>query len=200
MLKNYSFFSNFKINKVYLYATNQKTKLILKFSIMKKIITNGFLALFFIVIAISCNKTKVTSGFDTAPKEDTALLEAKNAVIGLNEVFAIAFNKGDAAAMANCYATDAKFMLPNEKSIEGNENIKTHFVQMLAAGVPTFSLKTLGTWGDAENMSSEVEWMMVDKDGKIVDNGKSIQLLKKENGKWKIYRAIHNSDNPSGKL
>lgn len=163
---------------------------------MKKIIANGFLALFFILLTVSCNKTKATSGFDSAPKTETNLEEVKNAVIGVNEIFVIAFNKGDANMMADCYTTDAKFMLPNGKSVVGKENIKAHFENMLAKGVPTFTLKTTGTWGDSETMSAEMEWLMADKEGNVIDNGKALEIFKKEDGKWKIFRDIFNSDNP----
>jgi uncharacterized protein (TIGR02246 family) len=166
---------------------------------MRKIITNGSLLLLIVLFTLSCDKTKVTSGFDTAPKKEINLAEAQDAVISLNEVFVIALNKGDAQKMADCYTTDAKYMLPNGKSISGKENIKTYFENMITSGLPTFTSKTTGTWGDSGTMTAELEWILADKTGKIVDNGKALELLKIENGKWKIYRDIHNSDNPCNK-
>jgi len=35
--------------------------------------------------------------------------------------------------------------------------------------------------------AEEEEWAFSDKDGKILDSGKSIELFKMENEKWQMY-------------
>jgi ketosteroid isomerase-like protein len=37
---------------------------------------------------------------------------------------------------------------------------------------------------------------MTDKDGKEIDRGKALELWKMEDGKWKLFRDIFNSDLP----
>jgi len=43
---------------------------------------------------------------------------------------------------------------------------------------------------------SEDEWKLFIKDGTEVDSGKAIVIWKKEDGEWKLFRDIINSDLP----
>ncbi|MDI9256917.1 YybH family protein [Flavobacterium sedimenticola] len=149
-----------------------------------------------ILVTASCKKPKVTSGFDDSAKQETELTEAKNEIVAAAETFVIALNKGDSIGLANCYTSDAKLMQPNGKSIVGRENIQKLFSGWIKAGIPRFSMKTIGVWGDKEVMVAEEEWIFSDAQGKILDSGKSLEMYKKEDGKWKLFRDCYNSDLP----
>lgn len=146
-----------------------------------------------ILVSISCKKeTEVTSEI----KSTFDLEEAKAAIETAGQTFVIAINKGDSISLANCYTKDAKMMGPNEKAIIGRAAIQKVFSGWIKSGMPTFTMKTIEIWGNEEMMAAEEEWAFSDKDGKILDSGKSIELFKMEDGKWRMFRDCYNSDLP----
>ncbi|MBC7846191.1 MAG: nuclear transport factor 2 family protein [Flavobacterium sp.] len=145
------------------------------------------------LVSISCKKeTEAT----TEVKSTFNLEEAKAAIGIAGQTFVIAMNKGDSIALANCYTTDAKMMGPNEKAVVGRPAIQKVFSGWIKGGIPTFTMKTIAVWGNEEMMAAEEEWAFSDKDGKILDSGKSIELFKMEDGKWRMFRDCYNSDLP----
>jgi len=147
-----------------------------------------------ILINLSCKKTEDSATVVTKPDFD--LTTAKEAIVTAGETFVIGMNKGDSITLANCYTTDAKMMGPNAKSVIGRTEIRKVFSKWIKAGMPTFTMKTIDIWGNEEMMVAEEEWAFSDKDGKILDSGKSIELFKMEDGKWRLYRDCYNSDLP----
>lgn len=146
-----------------------------------------------ILVTISCKKeTEATTDVKTTFNLD----EAKTAIETAGQTFVIAMNKGDSITLANCYTTDAKMMGPNEKAVIGRPAIQKVFSGWIKGGMPTFTMKTIEIWGNEEMMAAEEEWAFSDKDGKILDSGKSIELFKMEDGKWRMYRDCYNSDMP----
>ncbi len=149
-----------------------------------------------ILVTLSCKKAE-TPVIEVKPAFDLA--EARTAIETAGETFVIALNRGDSITLANCYTTDAKMMGPNEKSVIGRPSIQQKFTGCIKAGIPTFTMKTIDIWGNEEMMAAEEQWAFSDKDGKILDSGKSIELFKKEDGKWRMYRDCYNSDLPVAK-
>lgn len=146
-----------------------------------------------ILVIISCKKTEQVS---TEVKPTFDLTTAKEAIETAGQTFVMAMNKGDSITLANCYTTDAKMMGPNTKSVIGRTEIRKVFSSWIKAGMPTFTMKTIDIWGNEDMMAAEEEWAFSDKDGKILDSGKSIELFKMEDGKWRLYRDCYNSDLP----
>ena len=160
---------------------------------MKKMYPIKIILVVLLLATSSCKKeteatTEVTSTFN--------LEEAKAAIETAGQTFVIAMNKGDSITLANCYTTDAKMMGPNEKAIVGRPAIQKVFSGWIKSGMPTFTMKTVAIWGKEEMMAAEEEWAFSDKDGKILDSGKSIELFKMEHGKWRMFRDCYNSDLP----
>lgn len=146
-----------------------------------------------ILLTISCKKEMATS---TEMKTEFNLDDAKTAIETAGQTFVMAMNKGDSITLANCYTTDAKMMGPNEKAVIGRPAIQKVFSGWIKGGMPTFTMKTIEIWGNEEMMAAEEEWAFSDKDGKILDSGKSIELFKMEDGKWRLFRDCYNSDMP----
>ncbi len=160
---------------------------------MKKIHVIKFILVALILVTTSCKKeTEAT----TEVKSTFNLDEAKAAIETAGQTFVIAINKGDSITLANCYTTDAKMMGPNEKAMIGRPAIQKVFSGWIKSGMPTFTMKTIEIWGNEEMMAAEEEWSFSDKDGKILDSGKSIELFKMEDGKWRLFRDCYNSDLP----
>jgi ketosteroid isomerase-like protein len=146
-----------------------------------------------IMLTISCKKEAEAA---TEMKSTFNLDEAKAAIETAGETFVIAMNKGDSITLRKCYTTDAKMMGPNDKAIIGRPAIQKTFSGWIKGGMPTFTMKTVEIWGNEEMMAAEEEWAFSDKDGKILDSGKSIELFKMEDGKWRLYRDCYNSNLP----
>ena len=157
---------------------------------MKK---NQFISIISVFIVLSI------SGCNNAARKKFDLTEAKAGIEARSKVYVDALNKGDSVGLANCYTKDAKFMQPNGKSVAWRENIQKLFSQWMKAGVPKISIKTIEVWGNAEALAAEEEWTMTDKEGKIIDTGKAIEIYKKEDNVWKLYRDCYNSDLPCPK-
>jgi ketosteroid isomerase-like protein len=151
-----------------------------------------------IVFAAVLTLLAVSVSCKSPEKEKEATFDKVAAIQAIDEanaIFTEAFNKGDSITAAANYATDAKFMPSNRNSVTGRPQIQTVLAGYLKGG-PKLSLKTIDIWGDEKMLSEEGEWIMTDKDGKEIDRGKGISLWKMEDGKWKIFRDIFNSDMP----
>ena len=160
---------------------------------MKKMNLIKVVLVVLILVSFSCKKSEETV---TAVKPAFDLAIAKEAIETAGLTFVMAMNKGDSITLANCYTTDAKMMGPNAKSVIGRTAIRKIFSDWIKSGMPTFTMKTVEIWGNEEMMAAEEEWAFSDKDGKILDSGKSIELFKMEDGKWRLYRDCYNSDMP----
>lgn len=144
----------------------------------------------FVLVTISCTPSK---------KENEATFDkvaAMQAIEKENQIFTEAFNKGDSLNIANGYATDAKFMPPNQKPVSGTKDIQSAIAGFIKAGASGLTIKPVEVWGDETMLTVEEEWFMTDKDGKEIDRGKALELWKMEDGKWKLFRDIFNSDLP----
>jgi ketosteroid isomerase-like protein len=130
-------------------------------------------------------------------KKEFDLVAAKNAIQERSKIYSDAVNSKDSVGLANCYTTDAKLMGPNEKSAVGRAAIQKMVGQWMKSGMPAgFSIETVDVWGNDEVLAAEENWTFKDKDGKILDQGKAIEIFKKEDGVWKLHRDCFNSDMP----
>ena len=166
---------------------------------MKQLLTA--LAIFSItsVLFIACSDKTSESGTNTATETKSTfdLAAVKKVVDSTNAVFGSLISKGDSVGLASLYTSDAKFMAPNMPTASGRSAIQTAFAGLFAAmGTPGLTLTAKDVWGTEELITEVGSYTMTDKNGKEIDKGKYIDLWKMEDGKWKIFRDIFNSDNP----
>jgi len=121
---------------------------------------------------------------------------AKNAIEERNNLFMDLFNKSDTIGLANLYTKDAKLLGANTESAVGRSNIQSAFSGFINAGAAKIDLKTNGLWGDKNMLVSEDAWKLFTQDGTEIDHGKAMVIWKKEDGEWKLFRDIFNSDLP----
>ena len=133
-------------------------------------------------------KAKPAAAFD--------MLAARKAIEDNNKKFMDLLSKGDSIGLANLYTKDAKFMGANTESAVGRSKIQSAFAGHINAGIAKIELKTNEVWGDENMLVSEDQWKLFIKDGTEVDHGKAIVIWKKEDGEWKLFRDIFNSDLP----
>jgi uncharacterized protein (TIGR02246 family) len=106
-----------------------------------------------------------------------------------------AYNAGDAAALTALYTKDAKVMAPGAEPASGANDIQALFTEDVKTG-----LKNTLTQGDVIGFGNYVletgTFVAKSADGKHVDHGSFMTLLKKVDGGWKIYRDTWNSSMP----
>ena len=110
----------------------------------------------------------------------------------MDQAWQKAYNAGDAAALAALYTKDAKVMAPGAEPVSGTAAIQAFFAKDVAQGA-----KNTLTQGDVVGFGDFVlktgGWVANSADGKHLDHGSFMTLLKKVDGSWKIYRDTWNS-------
>ena len=143
------------------------------------------------VLIFACNsKTEIKPTFD--------LTAAKKEIEVANRNFEKYISTGDSVGFAkNSYTIDAHYMAPNQPAIVGRKAIQTMCHQTLTTGFSEIKLKTIEIWGDENFITEEGLLEVYVNGGKLVDKGKYLVLWKKEDGVWKLYRDLFNSDMPA---
>jgi len=101
--------------------------------------------------------------------------------------------KGDAAGLANCFTSDAKFMTPGAPAVTGRANIQHVMSEILKSGISRLDTRIENVYGTEDLLASEGELTLYIGDAAVGEE-KYIVLWKKEDGKWKIFRDIFNSN------
>jgi uncharacterized protein (TIGR02246 family) len=139
---------------------------------------------------ISCNnaETKVEP-----VKPTFSLADARKQIDEANKNFMDFFAKGDSAGIANLYTADAKVMFTGAPSAVGKAAIQSVFGGYIKEGVTKVDLKTIELFGNEDLLAEEGAVTIYVKEA-VVAEEKYIGLWKKEEGKWKLFRDISNSN------
>jgi uncharacterized protein (TIGR02246 family) len=143
--------------------------------------------------------TILIAAFASLANGQTATASARKAIEANSKAFTEAFNKGDTAAVAAIYATDAKVLPPNGAMVEGRANIQTFWGSAASAGLKIVSLTTTdvtATGVYAVETGKYVTTVPAAGGGTMTDEGKYVVVWRREGRIWKIIRDIWNSDKP----
>lgn len=158
----------------------------------------SFITITFLIL-LSCNNVqdkieieKSASSFD--------IKQGEASIMQSNQNLMKAFKNDDSAGVVNCFTTDAKLMCSNQPSIEGKENIRSYFSNMMRKGIAAIDLKTIKILGDSSILAEEGTYLFSDSEKKQIDKGKYIVLWKQEAGNWRMYRDMWTSDLPSSAI
>lgn len=127
---------------------------------MKKIQLLKIVCVSLILLSISCKKVDETADPAEPAKAAFDMAAAKTSIETGYTEFEKAFNAKDSIALANCYATDAKFMNPNAKAVEGRPAIQKDFAAWFKGDTPQIKLNLVSLWGDENNLTAENAWTM----------------------------------------
>ena len=106
-----------------------------------------------------------------------------------------AYNAGDAAAVAALYTKDAKVMPPGADPAVGAKAVQAFFAADASHGVK-MALTQADAVGFGDYALETGSYVAKSADGKHLDHGTFMTLLKKEGSGWKISRDTWNSSMP----
>src|SRR5512138_405435 len=115
------------------------------------------------------------------------------AIEAANAAFSAAAAKGDAAALAAMYATDAMVMPAGSEPVRGADAI-LKFWQSSLAGIGGVTLKTVDLFDQGSTATEVGQYELRDKTGRAIDHGKYIVVWRKEAGKWKLLRDMFSTN------
>jgi ketosteroid isomerase-like protein len=147
------------------------------------------------IISISCNnanksKEKVEQEVKPEFNLDEAKTDLQTSVIGFKEAMA----KGDAKTAANYYTTDAVFMPNNGPIVTGRGNIEKALGGFIATSFTKLDVQSTWLEGCNDYLMDTEKWTLTNGKDTIV--GKSLVIWKKEEGIWKQYKDMINTDTP----
>lgn len=149
------------------------------------------------LIFCSCNNadtSKTTTEKETKSTFDLTI--AKKEIEEANRNFMDLVAKGDSIGLANSYTADAKFMSAGAPAVVGRKNIQSAMSEIVKSGITKVDLRLKEVFGTEDLIAEEGELTLYVKD-KAVAEEKYIVLWKKEDGKWKLFRDIFNSNLPA---
>jgi uncharacterized protein (TIGR02246 family) len=117
-----------------------------------------------------------------------------------NKKFVEAFNKGDAAAVASMYASDARVLPPNADIIKGPADIQKYWGGAIAAGMkmPSLVIDHVERMGEYALEIGRYTLTIPGAGGATnTDKGKYVVVWKKEGGNWKIAVDTFNTSLPA---
>ena len=155
-------------------------------SIIALWITGGWAVL----CASSTSSSKAgQTGFDLAKMQK--VIEANNARFTDSHV------QGDQATIDAMFTKDAKCLPPGADPVIGRDAIAQLTRQYLEGGVSEFRESTTDFYGNEELLIDQGTYVMVYGKDKTRETGKYLNVWKKEEGVWKIYSNIWNTNAPA---
>jgi uncharacterized protein (TIGR02246 family) len=130
------------------------------------------------------------SSFAAAAPSD----EVRPAIEAANKELFAGLKRGDAAAMAALYTSNAQIFPPNADPVRGRKAIEEEFAKMTGGGgVKGGGLNTSEVEVHGDTAIETGTYKLTGEDGNQVDKGNYMAVWKRQDGKWKIHRDIWNS-------
>lgn len=153
---------------------------------IKQIIFSAAMAAF-----LSCNhkegENKMTeTTFDIEP--------VKKHIFEMNKTYGDRFTKNDTAFYIANYCKDAIVMPDKMPAVSGREAIQKFFYGDGMNKEMKIELPDGNVYGNADMVVEESTYNFPDGKGGSFDKGKFIAIWKNEDGRWKMFREIWNSD------
>lgn len=144
-----------------------------------------------LALLAACNAPEA----DKPAAEKTANMDSvKTAIAAANTAFGEAAARGDSAAIAAIYHSQAQ-VYPPEMAATDKSGMGAMTRQLPAMGVKKFTLTTNEVLNGGEYMIENGTYAFGDSTNTF-DKGKYIAVWKEEDGKWKLYRDMWNSNAP----
>lgn len=122
---------------------------------------------------------------------------ARGRIEAQNQKFGAAIQKGDAAAIAALYTTDAEALPPNAEAVSGRDAIQKFWQSVIDSGIASAKLTTRDVQSAGDWAWESGEYALAGKDGAALDHGKYVVIWKRVQGQWHLHRDIWNSNQPA---
>jgi ketosteroid isomerase-like protein len=113
-----------------------------------------------------------------------------------NKSFTEAVSRHDSIAIAALYHSNARVLPPNGEMVKGRDAIQDFWKGMMSPSVTGLKLHSVDTEKRDDLGVETGTYEVMGEHDATLDRGKYIVVWKKDDGKWKIYRDIWNSDLP----
>ena len=139
------------------------------------------------LLATGCGeKTDSTATFD--------LTAVKKIIQEKTIQFTEAHITKDTAYLNNIFTQDAKVFPPNSDVVIGRAAISQLNYEWVNYGIKEFIEETTSFYGCEDYLIDEGTYSLIYGDDNTVDKGKYINIWKKEDGEWKIFSNIWNTN------
>jgi uncharacterized protein (TIGR02246 family) len=126
-----------------------------------------------------------------------AVGKALETIPHVNQAFVTAFAKGDAQAVAGLYASRAQVFPPHSDVLESADTIRAFWQGVMDMGVREATLETVDIEPVSDTMAIERgRYTLSLESGALADAGKYLVVWTQQDGVWKIYRDIWNTNQP----
>lgn len=125
-----------------------------------------------------------------------SLDSVKAHIMKMNESYSERFMTKDSVFYTERYCRNAQVYSPGMPAVIGRDSIRAFFYNNGNNKEAKIELPPGNFYGNADLVVEEGSYNFPDGKGGSVDKGKFIAIWKQEDGKWKLYREIWNTDNP----
>jgi len=124
-------------------------------------------------------------------KQDT-----RNSITEIYENFMSAFKSGDVETFTGLYTDDAQIFPPGNDLVSGKPAIRELAKAVKRMGIHEIEVKPerFEEYGTIAIVTGKN--VMKGSDGSVLDTGKFVDVLKNEDGQWKLHKDIWNSNKP----
>ena len=143
-----------------------------------------------------CNPTPTSIASEST---NFNLDSVKAYITEMNKSYGQRFKTNDTAFYKERYCKDAAVYCPNLPAVVGIDSIISFFYGGGNNKETIIELPPNNVSGNADLVVEDGPYNFPDGKGGSVDKGKFIALWKQEDGKWKLYREIWNTDLPPSK-
>jgi len=148
------------------------------------------LLLLLTALIISCQSRQLSGPAKRSFSIDSVIAH----ILKMNESFGERFLTDDSAFYVDRYCVDAEVYSPNMPAVKGREAIRKFFYNDGNYKEAKIELSRGIFYGGPDYVVEDGAYNFPDGKGGSVDKGKFIAVWKKEDGTWKLYREIWNTD------
>jgi len=167
---------------------------------MKKIFSVFLLGSLFIVLACNNSGTTGSTSEDSSTKMTTESSfdpdKARTAIANETAKFAEEFKKGDSVALAAHYASDGMIMPQNSEAVK-KDGLVSMWSSFIRSGIKELKLDVQDVTGNEDMLTETGTYELIGDNNKSLDKGKYVVVWRNENGSWKIFRDIFNTNLPA---
>lgn len=148
-----------------------------------------------ILYLMACNSAPTDKMAIAKDSPSFDLSKARTWIESDNAKFVDEFKKGDSVGLASHYGSDALLMMAGMEPVK-KEGIAAAWGQAIRMGVKDVKVNTVDLIGNADLLVETGMFELYGNNSQLIDKGKYVVVWKPENGGWKIYRDIGNTNLP----